>query len=172
MSFFAETVVPSFSGGQWGWLPGQVIEMSPNNGFGSVHSQMTVYGAAYQYFYDAQGRRRLKMYPNGATDEFFYDGEHLIEDRGLTSPQAATLTYPIDQYVWLGNMPVAVIRQYFNSSMVRQTGATDCTRNGDFAPCGTFSIINDYLPKPVALVNSVGQLAGIGEYDTFCRHRA
>jgi hypothetical protein len=46
MSFFRETVVPYYSGGQWGWLPGQAIDLTANNGFGSVYSQMVVNGAA------------------------------------------------------------------------------------------------------------------------------
>jgi hypothetical protein len=71
MTFLRETMVPFYVGAQLTYIAGHAIDLTANNGFGSVYSQMLVNGAAYQYFYDAQGRRRLKTYPNGTTDEFF-----------------------------------------------------------------------------------------------------
>lgn len=147
---------------------GRNIAFTPNNGFGSVYSQLLINSAQYQYFYDAQGRRRLKVYPSGVKDEYFYDGEHLIEDQGVTSTVAGS-EYVVDQYVWLGNQPIALVRQRFTTLDSRAASATDCVRNGEAQSCGLFHIISDYLPKPVALVNGSGQLAGIGEYDPFGR---
>jgi len=57
MSFFRETAVPYFSGGQWGWLPEQALDLTANNGFESVYAQMIVNGGRPQYFYDEQGIR-------------------------------------------------------------------------------------------------------------------
>lgn len=145
---------------------GRSIVLTPNNGLGSVYSQVSVNGGAYQYFYDAQGRRRLKQYPTGRKDEFFYDGDHMIEDEGLVSTSLANGRVH-DQYIWLGDLPIAIVRQRFTEGQVRDAANTDCTRNGEAQPCGIFNIVNDYLPKPVALINSSGQLAGIGEYDVF-----
>lgn len=42
------------------------------------------------HLYDAQGRRRKKVYPNGKDGGFFYEGDTLLEDRGVT----ALLTAP------------------------------------------------------------------------------
>jgi len=42
-------------------------------------------------------------------------------------------------------------------------------RNDEAEPCGTYFIVNDYLPKPVALIDSEGRLAGSGDYDVFGR---
>src|SRR5690606_21120402 len=52
----------------------------------SVFKAVTVNGVSYNYFYDALGRRRLKVYPSGVKDEFFYDtGHQLLTDQGVNT---------------------------------------------------------------------------------------
>ena len=148
---------------------GRVFELDPNLGFGSVYQTMTINGGTYQYFYDASGRRRLKVYPTGRTDEFFYDSDRMLEDRGLVSSVVSGQGFTLDQYVWLGSQPIAVVRDRLTENWERDQSNLDCTRNGEAATCGTYFIVNDYLPKPVAMIDGMGRLAGFGEYDAFGR---
>ena len=119
MTSVVETALPDGS-------RGRSIKMAPDQGFGGVYRSMNLNrGAVYHYFYDANGRRRLKMYPTGRSDEFFYDGDRMIEDQGLVSSyDRGGHTY--DQYIGLGSIPVAVVKQAFTESGVRQPAATDC----------------------------------------------
>ena len=73
---------------------------------GAVYKGVHVNGADYEYFYDADGHRRFKSYPLGSGqygDEFFWNGDALIEDRGLMPDPAAGYTSsqprPLDEYV-------------------------------------------------------------------------
>ena len=47
--------------------------------------------------------------------------------------------------------------------------STNCARNDEYDACGTLYPVSDYLPKVVAVVDSAGKLAGVGEYDVFGR---
>ncbi|MEW5741264.1 MAG: RHS repeat-associated core domain-containing protein [Myxococcota bacterium] len=147
---------------------GKRVVLTPDDGFGSVYKAVQVNGADYQYLYDAQGRRRLKVYPTGKQDEYFYEGDNLIEDVGETSLVADYgERHMLNQYVWLGGMPVAVVKTTTDKEFNRVENPTQCMRNDEAEPCGTHFIINDYLPKPVAVLDSAGKLAGTGEYDVF-----
>lgn len=150
---------------------GRHIVFTPDDGFGSVYQAVQVNDATYQYLYDAQGRRRLKVYPvNDARDEYFYEGDHLIEDVGMTSlVDTLDERHMLNQYVWLGGMPVAVLKTTTDKDVVPVASPSQCQRNDEAEPCGTYFIVNDYLPKPVALIDSEGRLAGSGDYDVFGR---
>lgn len=150
----------------WVDQQGKSLSFTPDDGLGSVYKSVMVNGAVYQYLYDAQGRRRLKVYPTGKTDEFFYNADQLIEDRGETTQDINDNSKVLAEYVWLGGMPVAVVKTRLDGNFVRQASAY-CNRNDDYDACGTLFILNDYLPKPVALIDSAGRLAGVGEYDVF-----
>lgn len=151
----------------------RTLAMSPSDEYGAVYRAVSVNGATYQYYYDAQGRRRVKVYPTLTADEYFYDGDRIIEDRGgpskywyLGSPTT------IDEYVWLGSMPVAVLKSTFDYAWQRNPAdlaETGCTRNDEPEACGAFFIINDGLPKPVAMLDSAARVVGVGEYDVFGR---
>ncbi|WP_395843825.1 RHS repeat-associated core domain-containing protein [Archangium violaceum] len=129
---------------------------------------VSVNGASYGYFYDASGRRRFKSYPLGTSDEYFYDlSHHLLEDRG-----SATLTagapYPMDEYIWLGERPVAFIRSKFDATWTRQPDLVgDCQRNGEAMACGVYFVITDHIRKPVLLLDSNRKVAGAADYDPF-----
>ncbi len=134
---------------------------------GSVFRTATVNGLVYEYFYDASGRRRLKDHPVGEDDEYFYLGGSLIEDRGVNDDFAATaLNYPLDEYIWLAGVPVAMVRTQVSTTWQR-TGSNDCTRNGESAACGVYFPVIDYIGKPILMLDSEGKVAGVGDYDPF-----
>lgn len=138
-----------------------------NAAIGSVYRSVNVNGAVYEYFYDAVGRRRLKLYPTGATDEFFYDGDKLLEERGSPSLIRAGGSLPIDEYIWLDGRPVAMIKSKFDCGLRAPDFVGECTRNGEAAPCGIYFIISDHLKKPIAMFNSKLQLVGQADYEPF-----
>ncbi|MFP2928002.1 RHS repeat-associated core domain-containing protein [Pyxidicoccus sp. 3LG] len=137
---------------------------------GAVYRAVSTPGSLpYEYFYDANGRRRLKRYPTGVEDEFFYDGDKLLEDRGVSSVETgAPDSHPIDEYVWLDGRPVAFIKSRFDASWQRQADLQgDCTRNGEAAPCGVYFVVTDYLKKPVLVLDSYRRVAGSADYEPF-----
>lgn len=146
---------------------------SPAPGHGgsdSVYKSMTVNGVSnYQYYYDALNRRRLKTYPFDSRDELFYDLGHQM----LTSVGGDVMGTPtgwaVDDYVWLGGRAVAMIRGSMSTSWVRANDTTaSCPRLGEAGKCGTYHIINDYLPKPIMMVESMTNLVtNAALYDEF-----
>ncbi|AKQ64855.1 Rhs family protein [Myxococcus hansupus] len=126
-------------------------------------------GVTYNYFYDAQGRRRLKAYPGGTKDEYFNSAAHrLLTDRGSDGFVAAVGHYTTDDYVWLGGKSVAVIRAKFSSAWVRQAdGAGDCSRNEESAACGVYFPVVDHSGKPVVMLDGSRRVAGSADYDPF-----
>ncbi|MCP3143023.1 RHS repeat-associated core domain-containing protein [Pyxidicoccus xibeiensis] len=137
---------------------------------GAVYRAVSAQGSLpYEYFYDANGRRRLKRYPTGAEDEFFYDGDKLLEDRGVSTVETGTPdSHPIDEYVWLDGRPVAFIKSRFDANWQRQPDLQgDCTRNGEAAPCGVYFVVTDYLKKPVLVLDSYRRVAGTADYEPF-----
>ncbi|NTX35327.1 RHS repeat-associated core domain-containing protein [Myxococcus sp. CA033] len=134
----------------------------------TVFKAVDVHGLTYNYFYDAQGRRRLKDGPTGTKDEYFYDlGHSLLVDQGNASLLPAT-DHPVDEYVWLDNRPVALIRGKVDASWAHLSDSTaDCARGGEAASCGTRHLVTDYLGKPVLILDGHGRVAGTGEYNPF-----
>jgi len=135
----------------------------------TVFKGVSVNGAAYNYFYDALNRRRMKVYPLGNTDEFFYDmGHQLLVDQGNDSASAAATFHPDDNYVWLGGRPLIVIRGKTDLNFGRLADSTgDCTRNGEPAVCGFYFPITDHVGKPILMLDAQRQVVGTGEYDPF-----
>ncbi len=127
-------------------------------------------GPVYNYYYDAQGRRWMKMYPTLKADEFFYDSGHqLLEDRGNDALDSATPVYPIDEYVWLDGRPVAFLRSSFDASWSRQADLQgSCKRNGEEAACGLYFLVTDHIGKPAVVLDSGHRIAGAAaESDPF-----
>ncbi|MBZ4398700.1 RHS repeat protein [Myxococcus sp. AS-1-15] len=126
-------------------------------------------GLIYNYFYDAQGRRRLKAYPGGTKDEYFNSyGHKLLTDRGSDGFATAVGHYTTDDYVWLGGKSVAVIRAKFSSAWARQAdGVGSCTRNEEAVACGVYFPVVDHLDKPVVMLDASRRVAGAADYDPF-----
>jgi len=136
----------------------------------SVFKSVLVNGAAYNYFYDAFGRRRFKSYPpDGANDEYFHGmRSELISDRGVDSLATAVAGYPEDDYVWLDGRPVAILRGKLDATWARlPDSTTDCMRNDEPAVCGLYFIISDHLSKPTLLLDSSQKIAGVLDYEPF-----
>jgi len=135
----------------------------------TVFKGVSVNGAAYNYFYDALNRRRMKVYPLGNTDEYFYDkGHQLLVDQGNDSANAAPTFHPDDNYVWLGGRPIVVIRGKTDLNFGRLVDSTGgCTRNGDSAACGFYFPVSDHIGKPILMVDAQRRVVGTGEYDPF-----
>lgn len=137
----------------------------------SVFKAITVSGVSYNYFYDALGRRRLKVYPSGVMDEFFYDSGHQL----LTDQGSNTMVTPIgfrveDDYIWLDGRPVALIRGRLSTSWARESDSSaDCARNGDAAACGVYFVMTDHIGKPVVMLDASRKVTGIGDYDAYGR---
>lgn len=137
----------------------------------SVFRAVNVNGVFYNYYYDALGRRRLKSYPGGTTDEFFHDtGNQLLTDRGSNVFSMPVGHFTADDYVWLAGRPVALVRAKFSSAWVRQPDSTgDCTRNGDSAACGVYFPVTDHIGKPVLMLDGSRRVTGAADYDPFGR---
>jgi RHS repeat-associated protein len=121
----------------------------------------------FNYYYDSKGRRRLKVYPlNLLSDEYFYSvSNQLLEDRSMVS--AVYLSgYSVDQYIWLGTRPVAMVKSRFDGSWLPSQESL-CPRRGENAACGLYFIVTDHLPKPVLMLNKALQVVGTAEYDPF-----
>ena len=73
----------------------------------------------------------------------------MLEDRGNATLMSSSGPYPIDEYVWLGGRPVAVVRGQFSPSWVRQADDSPvCKRNGEAGLCGLYGLTTDVLGKP------------------------
>jgi RHS repeat-associated protein len=147
---------------------------------GAVYKAISVNGATYEYWYDADGRRRAKMYPLGGNDEFFYGLDSgLLEDRGLvqTGTPSVSDSHPLDEYIWLAGRPIVLIRSMLDSSWRRGNDAptANCTRNyvtsdpsrGGASACGVYFVVSDYLPKPVLMLDSNLHVVNAADYDPF-----
>ena len=94
-----------------------------------VFRSATVNGAAYEYFRDALGRRRAKIYPTGAKDEYFYGpANELLSDVGVGDVSAIAGPYAADDYVWLGRRPVAMVRGRLDEAGRRLSDSSDGLR--------------------------------------------
>jgi RHS repeat-associated protein len=135
----------------------------------SVYKTATVDGAVYGYWYDAFGRRRLKNYPTGRSDEFFHDfSNRLLTDQGNSSVIQPLTAIPIDDYVWLAGRPIALVRGQTDTSFVRLSDSTlDCKRNEDAALCGLYFVVTDNARKPVLMLDGSGRVTGVADYDPF-----
>jgi hypothetical protein len=104
--------------------------------------------AWYNYFYDSKNRRRIKVYPSGISDEYFYDSsDELIYDQGnqtIVSPS----DYTEDNYIWLGGRPVAMIHgQLTARTWARQCdGNANCNRD-DVGACGVYFVVTDPIGR-------------------------
>ncbi|MFP2930506.1 RHS repeat-associated core domain-containing protein [Pyxidicoccus sp. 3LG] len=135
----------------------------------TVFKSVSVNGVSYNYFYDAQGRRRLKVYPSGVRDEFFYDlSTQLLSDQGVDSVLPPSGYYVEDDYVWLDGHIVAMVRGRFSTGWTRASDSSlDCARNGESARCGVYFPVVDTIGKPVLMLDGEGRVAGVGEYEPF-----
>ncbi|WPB73038.1 RHS repeat-associated core domain-containing protein [Archangium violaceum] len=135
----------------------------------TVFRAVEVNGAFYNYYYDALGRRRLKSYPGGTSDEFFHDvGNQLLVDRGNNSPVTPVAYYTQDDYVWLDGRPVVMVRGKLSTTWSRLSDSSEeCARNGEAAACGVYFPITDHIGKPVLVLDSAGLVAGAAEHDVF-----
>lgn len=164
------------STGNWGHVVAGSYGLDANNTsarssvFRALSAGNDAASAWSNYFYDAHGRRWKKVLSNGIETEFFYDlGHQMLEDRTAQDAMTPVNGYTEDDYVWLDGRPVAVVKGRFDSSMVRQTeGAADlCSRNGEVANCGTYFLVNDYLPKPIAMLDDTMRLVNAVDYDPY-----
>ncbi|WP_309897492.1 RHS repeat-associated core domain-containing protein [Archangium sp.] len=148
-----------------GFAYGQSVGVATETVFRAVE----VNGVFYNYYYDAQGRRRAKRYPTGTSDEYFHDVRNqLLVDRGSSSITTPVSHYTQDDYVWLDGRPVAMVRGKLNDTWTRLPDAsTDCSRNGDAAACGVYFPVTDHIGKPVLMLDGSGRVVGNADYDPF-----
>lgn len=141
---------------------------------GSVYRQVSDNeGRTYEYFYDAEGRRRLKRYwlsgeQGVLEDEYFYDGTRLLEDWGHTSFDPDTADSVHDEYLWLADRPIGFFKVRISRAGQRvEDFMGDCPRNGEPAPCGFYFLVTDGLGKPVLALDSYRRISGVADYDPY-----
>jgi RHS repeat-associated protein len=137
-------------------------------GLESVYQSVTTPGGTFQYFYDATNHRRAKQYPTGAVVETFYDlGGNVLSVRAPNALTAATET-TVEDSIWLAGRLVAQVRGRFNSALTTRLAepSQSCVVLGESARCGIFHVINDYLPKPILVIEAATELVtGAALYD-------
>ena len=132
---------------------------------GAVYKAITVNGATYEYYYDADGRRRLKTYPDGEQDEYFYGAQNALLEDHEACAGCTPSTNTLDEYVWLGGRPIVLFRGSLNSSGGRNPDFSGtCADSGN---CGVYFPVTDYLGKPVLLLDTSLLVAGAADYDPF-----
>ncbi len=120
----------------------------------------------YNYFYDAFRRRGIKEYPNLTRDVFSYDlGHQLLEDYFFDP--AATTSAPIDEYIWLGGMPVAFMRAQTNGTAHDPDFTGTVTRRGESTNRGLYFIVNDHIGRPAVILDTYRRVANAHDYDPF-----
>jgi RHS repeat-associated protein len=158
-------------------LPNSILKYSfpdsvaANGGTESVLRTFEVGSLPYNYFYDGQNKRIRKVYPNQATEDFFYDqSKRLISERsfrGLDEQDGFT----IDEYVYLAGVPVLSLRSLFSSEFVRlndiNPSGGGCHRRNVEGPCGVVQLISDHHGTPVLAMDNGAYTTGVGEYDAF-----
>jgi RHS repeat-associated protein len=134
-----------------------------------VFRSATVNGATYEYFRDALGRRRAKVYPTGAKDEYFYGrGNELLTDMGVGSTAAVGGPYTADDYVWLDGRPVAMVRGRLDESGNRLSDSTaQCGRIGEDVGCGAYFPVTDHIGKPVLMLDGSRRVTAAPDYEPF-----
>ncbi len=151
-----------------GWIIPLASGPDSSGAVTTVFKSATVNGAQYNYYYDSMQRRRLKAYPTGTKDEFFYDlGHQMLVEQGnatVTSPAY----YVHDDYVWLDGKPIAVVRGRLTTAYLPEAdSSTACARNGEAAACGRYFPVSDYLGKVVLVLDAARKVAATGEYDIY-----
>jgi RHS repeat-associated protein len=133
---------------------------SPSPGLASTFSEVQLSeGAVFGSYRDAFSRRRLKQFPSGASEEFFYAQGHLmLEDRGVPSLSSmSSLPLPLDSYVWLDGRPLLVLRSSLDASSGAQlplSPSSSCPRSQEPSPCGLFALIHDVSSAPLLVLDS------------------
>ncbi|WNG48195.1 RHS repeat-associated core domain-containing protein [Archangium minus] len=148
-----------------GFVYGQSVGVATETVFRAVE----VNGVFYNYYYDALGRRRLKSYPGGSSDEYFHDlSNQMLVDRGSSSIRTPVAHHTQDDYVWLDGRPVVMVRGKLNTTWGRLSDASaDCSRNGEASACGVFFPVTDHIGKPVLLLDGAGLVAGAVDHEPF-----
>jgi RHS repeat-associated protein len=125
--------------------------------------------ATYEYVYDADNRRRAKVYPSGARAEYFYNnGSEMLED--VNPAIDATAAAVADEYVWLDGQAVAVKRAKFSAAWVKlPESSASCERGEEVAGlvCGWRHVVSDSLGRTVLSLSEAAQIQGVFEYDAF-----
>jgi RHS repeat-associated protein len=143
-------------------------------GLDSVYRTVTTSSGVYEYFYDGNNRRRLKVHPSGVTDRFFYsaDSAQLLVDVGNDDVVSPTQQVT-DEYVWLGNRVVAIVRGRLDVKSNRLAdfdSTSSCQRNGDFQfgkSCELFYPVTGASNHIDVVLDGKLLVAGVGESDPY-----
>ena len=153
------------------------IASGNTGGLESVYQSVETEAGFFEYYYDGTNRRRLKVYPSGNRDEFFFrPGSHeLLVDVGndeLYSPAS----HPVDEYVWLDGKPVVIIRGLLDSNYTQLDDPTECGRNGTQntpsgvtvgSACGQFFPVTDPQGRIAVMLDDEARVSGVGESEPY-----
>ncbi len=161
----------------WVFDWGEATSNSVAHGLETVMRAVAVNGTSsnaawYLYFYDIARKRTMKMDPLGREQFFFWSENHeLLEDVGAA--QFEDGFRPVDEYVWLGGRPVAVLRGGLESG--HETGQQHipenegrvCQKDGEEPGfrCQGFFLVTDVVGRPLVSLEADNLLiSGVGEY--------
>lgn len=157
----------------WWWREdfGWGNAMNLQSGLDTVFKSVSITGGVnYGVSYDAFGRRVAKALPTSQLESFYWMPESnqlltAIADEAVSSGKG----FSADDYIWLGNLPVAMIRMSLDSSKTPLTDvAPVCNRFGAPGKCGLYYLVSDVLPKPIMMVEATSRLAtNAALYDEF-----
>ncbi len=166
----------------WTEVLNGALASGATGGLESVYRSVQNETGFYEYFYDAENRRRIKVYPSGARDEFTFapSSPRLLTDVG-NNDVFSVQVHPIDDYIWLDNKPVAVLRGRLDAAPANAFArlddfAGDCGRNGSSfsatgqtvgSECGFYFPVSDAQGRIVLVLDQNGAVAGVGEQDPY-----
>jgi RHS repeat-associated protein len=140
----------------WWWTDFGYAPEATGGALSSVVKSALVQPAnlSHLYYFDAFGRRRLKDIANLWQEESFHDLG--LQELTSTAPDGYAMSDVLitDDYVWLDGRVIAMVRGRFIDWRRRNEDSTDCDREAEEGHCGIFHIINDQLPKPIAMLES------------------
>jgi RHS repeat-associated protein len=141
----------------------RTVELTGDDAFGPYG------GVYYNYFYDAANKRTRKTYPNGASEDFFYDqSKRLVAERSFELLDGDSQV-AIDDYLYLGGMPVGVVLgQLRKADGARENDlGSSCSRRNVMRRCGAYHFVSDYQGTPVISFDPNLSVSGVGEFDVF-----
>lgn len=166
----------------WTEVLNGALASGATGGLESVYRSVQNETGFYEYFYDAENRRRIKVYPSGARDEFTFapSSPRLLTDVG-NDDVLSVQVHPIDDYIWLDNKPVAVLRGRLDAAPANAFARLDdftgdCGRNGSSfsatgqtvgSECGFYFPVSDAQGRIVLVLDQNGAVAGVGEQDPY-----
>ncbi|MFZ5439673.1 MAG: RHS repeat-associated core domain-containing protein [Myxococcota bacterium] len=138
---------------------------------GTVYRTVTVHNGglqlAWEYFYDWRGQRRLKLHPNGASEEYFYLHHGQLLTEFYSHRQNATTSYGTDDYIYLDGSMIAFARSDFASGALADDPGSAHRLDEEIFK-SVYHVATDAVGRPtVVLESTTGAVSGYAVWDDF-----